>query len=235
MLVDAQKIPEYQQQFANFMSNYKPTGSYVVAARVSGPIKSPYSGIVAANSNIIVVADADMLHDHFWINIQNSMGKEIGVQTSLNGNFVLSALDNLSGSDALISIRNRGTFVRPFEAIKELESKTQSKYRESELELQQKLELTKRKLEQLEKQKKDGNSMQLSAQQRKEDDAFRSELVSTRRELREVRRKLNKDIEVVETSIKFFSIGFVPLLIVFGCVIAWGLQIRRELIRSRTV
>lgn len=234
MLVEALKIPEYQQQFANFMSSHKATGAYVVAARVSGPIKSPYSGIITANSNIIVVADADMLHDHFWLSIQNSMGKEIGVQTASNGNFVLSALDNLSGSDSLISIRNRGTFVRPFETIKELESKSQSKYRESEVDLLQKLELTKRKLEQLEKQKKDGNSMQLSAQQRKEDDAFRGELVNTRRELREVRRKLNKDIEVVETSIKFFSIGFIPLMIVFGCLVAWGLQVRREL-RSRAV
>jgi len=104
-----------------------------------------------------------------------------------------------------------------------------AKYLNSENELQQKLVVAKAKLEQLEKLKKDGNSMQLGVQQRKEEDAFRRELVETRRELREVRRKLNKDIEVVETSVKFFSIGFIPLLIGLGCLIAWGLQIQREI------
>jgi len=123
MLVDAQNIGEYQQNFSKFHTNYKPTGAYVLAARISGPINSPFNqNIRSATSNIVVIADADMLHDHFWLNIQKVMGKDIGVPTAANGNFVLSAIDNLSGSNALISIRNRGTFVRPFETIKSLQT-----------------------------------------------------------------------------------------------------------------
>ncbi|HSX19930.1 MAG TPA: hypothetical protein VLG38_02250, partial [Gammaproteobacteria bacterium] len=127
---------------------------------------------------------------------------------------------------------NRGSFARPFETIRALELRSQDKYHESEQLLQQKLQATKQKLEQLETQKKDGNSMVLSAQQRKAEEGFRQELVETRRALREVRHKLNHDIESVAVGIKFFTIGFVPLLIIVGGLGVWMLQIQRE-VKSR--
>ena len=85
----------------------------------------------------------------------------------------------------------------------------------------------------MENQKKDGNSILLSVQQKQEQEDFRKELVDTRKELRDVRRKLNQDIESVALGVKFFSIGFVPLLIVFFGLGAWGLQIQRELKNRR--
>jgi len=231
-LVESKNIPDYQQNLGNFMREYQATGPYIVAGRVSGPIKSAYGTGEVADSNIIIIADADMLYNHFWLQIQNVSGQEFGVPNSGNANFLLSALDNLAGSNALISVRNRGSFTRPFDKIQALELKSQAKYRESELGLQQQLELTKQKLVDLEKQKKDGNSMLLSVQQKKEEEAFRKELIETRRELRDVRRKLNHDIEVVQTGVKFFTIGFIPLMIVLGGLAFWGLQIQGE-IRSR--
>jgi ABC-type uncharacterized transport system involved in gliding motility auxiliary subunit len=229
---DASKLQDYQQNLGDFINKYTPAGAYTVAARISGPIKSPYSDSSVTDSNIIIIADTDMLHDHFWINVQNLMGQEYAMPNASNGNLVLSALDNLSGSNALISIRNRGTFMRPFETIRALELKSEQKYRESEQELQQKLEFTKQKLEQLETIKKDGNKGVVTARQKQEEDAFRQELVETRRELRDVRRKLNQDIESLTTGVKFFSIGFIPMLIMFGGLTVWGLQIQRD-IKSR--
>lgn len=228
MLVDAERIPEYQQNLNEFLNRYEATGSYTVAARISGPIKSPYSEATVNDSSILVFADTDMLFDHFWLNIQNVMGQEIGTPNANNGNLVLSALDNLSGSNALISIRNRGSFARPFDTVRELELRSQDKYRASEQALQQRLEVTKQKLDALERQKKDGNTMLLSVQQKQEEEAFRRELVQTRRELREVRRKLNQDLESVATHIKFYSIGLIPLLISIGGLGLWTIQIQRE-------
>lgn len=229
MLVEGKKVDDYQNDLQGFLNSYAPTGKYIVAARVSGPIKSMYSDNKVTDSNIIIIADTDMLHDHFWINVQSVMGQEFAMPSASNGNFVMSALDNLSGNNSLISIRNRGSFVRPFETVRALELKSQEKYHESEVSLQQKLETTKQKLEQLEAQKKDGNSMVLSAQQKQEEEAFRQELVDTRKELRDVRRKLNHDIETVASGIKFFTIGFVPLTIIAGGLWVWMMQIQREL------
>lgn len=234
MLVDSENLNEYQQNIGKFLNNFEATGKYTVAARIAGLVKSPYSDAHIPDTSIIVIADTDMLHDHFWLNVQNLMGQEFAMPSASNGNLVLSALDNLSGSNALIGIRNRDTFSRPFETVQALELKSQDKYRETEQQLQQKLQVTKQKLDQLESQKKDDNSMLLSVQQKKAEDAFRNELVETRRELRDVRRKLNYDIESVTTSIKFFTIGFIPLLIMLGGIVVWVLQLKRE-IRGRKV
>lgn len=113
MLVNMNKIPEYQENIDTLMNEYKPTGSYTLAGRVSGPIHSAYTDKQVSSSNIVIVADTDMLHDYFWVDAQN-------IPSSGNGSFVLNALDNLSGSDALIGIRNRGVFSRPFD--KDIES-----------------------------------------------------------------------------------------------------------------
>lgn len=223
MLVDTKNIATYQENAEALVRNYEATGEYILAARVSGPIKSAFSDAATENSNIIIVADADMLHDHFWLSVQNVLGQNFVVPNSGNGNFVLGALDNLAGSDALISIRNRGAFTRPFAKIQALEVKSQEKYLAAEELLQQKLEATKQQLAQL-----DARQMDVA-------DSFRKELVNTRRELREVRRKLNHDIELVEMGVKFFSIGFIPLVIVFGGLFVWGLQIQRELRSKKAV
>ena len=230
MLVETTKIPEYQRNLDSLYHSYQPNGPFVVAARLSGPVKSPYTADESPNANIVIIADSDMLHDHFWINIQDVSGQTIGVPTSGNGNFLLGALDNLTGSDALISIRNRGAFTRPFDTIQALEVRSRDKYRESELVLQQKLELTKQKLVELETKKKtkEGDTLLLGMQQKQEADAFRKELIDTRRELRDVRRNLNQDIQVVEIGVKFFSIGFIPMLIVLGGLGLWGYQIQNE-------
>lgn len=235
MLVDSKRITEYQQNLGDFLNNYQASGSYTVAARISGPIKSAYSDAKVDDSSIIVIGDTDMLFDNFWLNIQNVGGQEIGTPSANNGNLVINALDNLFGSNALISIRNRGTFARPFETVRQIEMQSQDKYRESEQALQQRLEATKQKLNQLEAQKKDGNSILLTTQQKREEEAFRKELIETRQELRDVRHKLNHDLESVASNIKFFSIGFVPLLIMIGGLGVWIMQNKRELKSRRAV
>ncbi len=228
MLLPVDKVVAFQNDLQLFFNEYSPQGKHVVAARIAGPIASAFNDAKVADSNIIVVADTDMLHDHFWINIQNMMGQDIAVPSASNGNFIVSALDNLTGSNALISIRNRGTFARPFETIYKLELASQQKYRSSEQMLQHKLQATKQKLELLENQKREGNSVVLTDQQKKTAEAFRQELVETRKELREVRRKLNHEIESVATNIKLYTIGLIPLLIVGSGLVVWGIQIKRE-------
>lgn len=173
MLVPASQVQQYQENLAGMMQTFVPTGTHVLGARISGPIKSPYTEQEVSNSNIIVIADADMLHDHFWVMFQNVMGEEFGIPTAANGNFTVSALDNLSGSDALISIRNRGTFSRPFTRIQNLENAAQT------------------------------DDMQQRA-------------------------KADHSLKALESRIKFFSIGFVPLLIVICGFGYWMIQLRRE-------
>lgn len=229
MLIDTDKVAMYQDNLQLLFNEYTPEKAYTIAARINGAVSSAFSSASAPDSNIIVVADTDMLHDHFWLNLQTIMGQDYAIPSASNGNFVMSALDNLSGSNALIGIRNRTSFARPFDTVHKLELDSQQKYREYEQTLLQRMQDTKQKLELLESQKKDGNRTLLSVQQNKEEEAFRQELIETRKELRDVRRKLNHDIEKVANTIKFFTIAFIPILIMVTGLIVWVIHMQREL------
>jgi len=63
--------------------------------------------------NIIVVADTDIWDDKFWVQRQNFLGQTISVPTADNGVFVQNAVENLLGSNDLISLRSRGRDERP--------------------------------------------------------------------------------------------------------------------------
>lgn len=229
MLVEGRKVDHYQQNLQLLFNDYKAEGQFVIGARITGPINSAYGDERTTDSNIIVIADTDMLHDHFWMHMQNIMGQEFAVPAASNGNLVLSALENLSGSNALISIRSRAGFTKPFDTIRKLELESAEKYHESEQVLQQKLIATKQKLDALESQKLEGNKLSITAQEKYAEEQFRQELVEIRRDLREVRRKLNQDIETVATNVKFYAIGLIPALIMLSGLVAWILQRKNEL------
>ena len=69
------------------------------------------------DAQIILVADTDVLADRFWVVVEEFLGTRIAVPSAANGAFVVNALDNLTGSGDLISVRNRGTFTRPFTRV----------------------------------------------------------------------------------------------------------------------
>jgi hypothetical protein len=61
----------------------------------------------------------------------------------------------------------------------------------------------------------------LSLEHKKEEETFRIDLINTRKKLREVRRSLREDIQVLENNVKFFSIIFIPLLIIASFISYW--------------
>ena len=78
------------------------------------PAATPDPDFVAESKepiNVVVVADADLLHDQFWVQKQHlfgNTGPAVAVVHHGNGDFVMAALDNLAGSNDLISVRSRG-------------------------------------------------------------------------------------------------------------------------------
>jgi ABC-type uncharacterized transport system involved in gliding motility auxiliary subunit len=81
------------------------------------PAPPPRLHVASGNINVVVVADSDFLHDQFWVDIREFLGQQVAIPNAHNGSFVLGALENLSGSDALISLRGRGITDRPFELV----------------------------------------------------------------------------------------------------------------------
>jgi len=178
--------------------------------------------------NVIVVADTDMLQDRFWVQVQNFLGQRIGIPTSANNSFVINALDNLTGSHDLITVRSRGSFSRPFTLVRAIQQEAEMQYRQKEQVLQQRLKDTERQIQDLQKAKGEQTALMLNPEQRSALDGFRQQLVATRKELRGVQHELQKNIENLESIVKFVNIGFMPLVIVVGGVVMSAYKMRRR-------
>jgi gliding motility-associatede transport system auxiliary component len=209
------------------LADFKPAGeSFVLAARVTGPVKSAYpdgppEGVEAQGEhlaeakeplNLILVADADLLADATWVRAQDLLGQQIVVPVANNGDFAVNALDNLAGTQGLISLRGRGLVDRPFEVVRDMERRAEQQFRAKEQELQAKIDDTQGKIRQLQQEEQQSGVILTGAQQQ-EIENFRGEMINLRQELRGVQRSLREDVESLSTWIKILNIWAVPVLI----------------------
>ena len=216
----------------------QPTGErYTLAARLSGPANSAYpqgiegikDGLQAADSiNVIVVADTDLLSDRMWVQVQDFFGQRMPQPWADNASFVINALDNLSGSDALISVRSRGRFSRPFEVVTALQREAESSFRQKEEILQQRLAETDQKLAELQTNDDPQTTLELTPEQQATVQQFMQEKVSLRKELREVRFQLNADIEDLGRKLKLLNIVLLPAVLTLLVLGLWWWRRRRR-------
>ena len=204
----------------------------VLAARIDGPARTAYpdgiegrqAGLKAAERiDLILVADTDLLSDHLWVQVQQFFGQRVPQPFADNAGFVINALDNLAGSPALISVRSRGRYQRPFEVVQALQRQAETRFLEQEQRLQQRLADTERQLAQLQR----GADDELNAEQESAVRRFLDEKLRIRKELREVNYRLNADIEALGRTLKFVNIALVPLLLTFGALGLWFWRRRR--------
>ena len=179
------------------------TNSYTVAARVGNGL------------NLIIVADADLLADRFWVQQSSFFGQTVFTPFANNGDLLTNATENLAGSDALISIRSRGTFARPFERVQALEIIAEEKFRQQEERLQQQLAETEAQLAQLQGQQGEGGALVVSPAQQAAIDDFVSQRIEIRKALRDVRYQLNSDIDALGNWLKLINIAVTPILMAF--------------------
>lgn len=193
----------------------------------SGDSKAePAAHQASGNINVVIIADTDLLSDQFWVNVREFLGQQIAVPHAHNASFVVGALENLSGSDALLSLRGRGVVDRPFELVAEIRRDAERRYREKEQSLTAKLKELQDQLAKLE-QVGEGEAVILSDKERETIERFRGEMLTVRRDLREVKRALREDIDRLDALLKFANIGVVPLLIGVGGL-GWAAWRRRR-------
>ncbi|MDB6084999.1 MAG: transporter gliding motility auxiliary component [Gammaproteobacteria bacterium] len=211
---------------------FKPSGTrYTLAARLTGPVESafpqgapadqkPAAGPPIAHlakavspANIVIIADTDLLMDYMWVQTRELFGQKIAQAFANNGDFVANVLDNLSGSSALISIRGRASFSRPFERVEALRRKADDRLRAKAMELQSELQQTETKLTELQSKRNDQASLMLSPEQEQELKRFTAEKARARKELRETQRGLNVDIDRLDSTLKVINIAVAPLIV----------------------
>ena len=179
--------------------------------------------------NAVLVADADFLHEQFWVTVQNFLGQQILIPQAHNDAFVLNALDNLSGGEALASLRGRGIDNRPFTRVEEIRRQAEQQFRQKEHALIEKLKTAETNLSRIQQKGGQGGRIILSEADKKSMEEFRQEMIGVRRELRGVQRELRKDIDDLSTTLRFANIAGMPLLIALGGLgVAYMARRRRQ-------
>ncbi len=183
-----------------------------------------------AQGNVILVGDVDVLSDRLWIQRQRSLfGQQIATAFANNGDFVTSALANLSGSADLIGLKSRQTYSRPFDTVEALQREADARFRETEQQLQAELAETERRLVELQSSRDDENSLFMTPEQQAELGRFQDEQLRIRQELRAVQRNLDSSIERLGVVLKVVNIGAVPLaLTVVALLVVWLKRTRRR-------
>ncbi len=201
------------------------------AAEKNGSAKTPHLKESKDVVNLIVVADSDILADSFWLQIQDFFGQRLVVPTANNADFVINALDNLSGSSDLIGLRSRGFSDRPFDRVIEIQRAAELQYRDRERALLEELKEVEGKLKDLTTKKDEGATVILSAEQKQTVEDFRRQIIKVRGQLRDVRRALREDIDALDGSVKLINIAAMPVLVVLLAIvllIARNRRVRRR-------
>ncbi|MEM8987917.1 MAG: Gldg family protein [Pseudomonadota bacterium] len=244
MAVDAARVA-FDPQPLDLLRMFAPSSDrYALAARITGGAPSAFGDAppqdaptedgggaehiaeIASGLNVILVADADLLDDRFYI---TDNGLFVSV-TADNGSFVLNAVDNLLGSDNLRALRARAPANRPMTAIEDLRRAADERMLEEEERLEAELASTEARLEELERQGKLSDSVFAAptAEEQTEIARFQAEVLRIRGDLRRVQQDLSKDIDALKGRLIFFNVWAAPLA--FG-LIAVGFALRR---RART-
>lgn len=211
----------------------RPTGvRYALAARITGVAKTAFpkapGAVQSGHVQLVIMSDSDLWDDRFWVHISSQLGRTVAEPFADNGAFILNAVENLTGSDDLISLRTRASNDRPFTVVQALQQKAQMKYRETQDALQTSLSRAEATLSQL--QQGSGNSLVLNQKERDEIESLRRGMALTRRELRDVQRNLRAEVDALGARLAFINIFGVPILVAAFAVVL-GLIRRRRMKR----
>ena len=235
---------------ASILADFKPSGGpRVIAARVRGVLKSAFTGPPApaasqqppadlpafrdhtdGPANLVVVADSDILADRFWVRVQDFFGQEQATPFSDNGAFVANLIGTLAGGDALIGLRGRGVAQRPFTTVEDIQRRAEARFRQTQQTLQTHLQETQKRLTDLRQGsgQSGASAAVLTPEQQAAITQVSTEIVDTRRQLRNVQFDLMRDIDRLESRLRMFDIVLVPAILAVLAFVLGLVRIRRR-------
>jgi ABC-type uncharacterized transport system involved in gliding motility auxiliary subunit len=239
----AKANPDAIAMFRDFKSENQ---SHMIAARLTGDVRSafgdtPPPGIspdLQKNHlsrsrkpiDVIVVADADLLHEKFWADMRIEGDQQVPTPFANNADFLVNALDTLAGGEELMGLRARRESSRPFELVAQIRREAERRYRSKERELIDRINETQDDVDSL--LAREGavvGTDVLSTKERKRIDTLRRGIISMRRELRGVQHALREDIEQLDAMLKFLNIGAMPIVLALLSLLAILVQrVRRK-------
>jgi ABC-type uncharacterized transport system involved in gliding motility auxiliary subunit len=214
-----------------------PGGKKTIAALVTGKFKTAFPGgapkddekkddkvgAVIPNrpalkestgtSTLFIIADTDWLFDDYSVRKMNFFGQTVAEPFNDNLAFAANTIEFLGGSQDLISIRGKGTSLRPFTVVRAMEVEAQKKYQEKLTALDARLQQVQTKLGELQGKKTEGNRLVATPEMAKAIEDFQKQQAALRGERREIRRALREGIDALENRLLVINLLASPLLV----------------------
>jgi ABC-type uncharacterized transport system involved in gliding motility auxiliary subunit len=183
--------------------------------------------------DVIVVADVDFVQEQFWAREQNFFGETVRIPYTGNADFLMFALDQLSGANALKGLRGKGIAARPFTKVEQLQSDAEKRLRAQRADLEKRYKEIQDKLKDVRTKGADGK-IELTAEQQTAVVEFTRELLRIRREQRAVQFEARRDYESLDRTMKLVNIGAVPVVVGLIALVVGLVRYQRRRRRHET-
>ncbi len=197
---------------------------------VAKPLPGPHLAKSTKPARLFVVADSDFMMDPFTVRQRQVGGQAAMEPINDNLGFVVSVLETLGGSDELVSLRSKGTSLRPFKKVQELERVAQLRYQAKLDEIERRLEEANTKITELSKQTGGvtAKGIVITPEMQREIEKFQMEADKLSEERRVIRRGLSEDVNSLGRRLQVLNLLAGPALaLLFG--LFYTLARRRKL------
>ena len=162
-----------------------------------------------SENHVCLIGDTDLLSEEHFLIQQRFL-------LSQNVSFVQNIVDHF-GDDTLINIRSRNQD-RPFTTIMDLEKEAQSKFEDKLKKLEAEQQAILEKKTKLESTGEGQNQFTLSIDPEALKDIQKKEL-EKRKQIREIRKELRSEIDLIQLQIKLANIVSMPALVIIAGII----------------
>ncbi len=220
----------YEKVALGFKADGRPR---VLAAAFTGTFPSAYPNGVAADEKdktpkagpdhlkeskkpgrLFVVADSDFMLDAFTVRQRQINGQVAMEELNDNLKFVLSSLETLGGSNELVTLRSKGTSIRPFQRVVALEREAQKEYQAKLDEIEKRLEEANNKINEI--SRRTGGDLSkglvITPEMQREIEKFQKEAAELSEQRRQIRRGLSEDVNALGRKLAVFNLLVGPLL-----------------------
>lgn len=193
--------------------------------------KEHIAGLAEAKDNctVVVFADVDFISDALAYNKNIFFGTLIVGDSSA---LAMNAVDDLCGSNELISIRSRGNFRRPFEVVDEIEAEAEAQTADQEAKISAEIKGFENELQSILASAKQGEEEIIGSSILQKKNELELKIREARKRLRQVKMERRQNIESLGNSLRNFNMLAAPTVIL---VIAIVLGVRRNVRKRRYI
>ena len=180
--------------------------------------------------DIIAIADTDFIYDTFWGTKRSFLENEYIIDNFDNANFVLNALDYLTGDTALLELRGKTAQDHPFKGIETMRRLNSLKFTQQENAIFDEMDRAKAAMQEVWNKKDFEERENFTADELAAISKVRNQLNDLRQQLSDIREQAFEDIKKIDTRISLLNLLLIPFLL---AVILLGVKAKHWLKDSR--